>query len=220
MITFWMLFLMFILSVPVCGVFATHTNADITSPIQVEVEDTLLTIKVQRVPLKNILTEISNQTDIKFVFLVSLDEPYDTSFTRLPMEKGLKQLLHGYNYSITFHAEKSMGGEQRIKKVIVLSKDGEGSQRKTGENIASPGDPVPGFASEEMEEQWGISEGEGGNETFDDSMIDGYQGGGMLEESPEEIEPEMDPVNEEMLREIEREEMERGGRIDYEDGDV
>ncbi|GJQ59033.1 MAG: hypothetical protein D8M57_04415 [Candidatus Scalindua sp. AMX11] len=225
------LFIIFILSIQTFTVVAKNKDVDVSSVIQLEREDNLLTVKESQISLENILTEIATQTEIKFVFLVSLEEPFQTSFSRLPLEKGLKQLLHGYNYSIILGAEKTGEGEEEIRKVIVLSREGESYRGNAGTNIASPGDQE--FEGSEMEndpmneemlrqmegeEMAGERQIDDENETSGGSQIEEFQEGNKLGDAPGEIETEIDSATEEMLREIEREEMERGGEIDDEGG--
>jgi hypothetical protein len=232
------LLIIFILFIPAFSVFANKTEVDVTSIIQLEREENLLTVKESQISLEKILTEIANQTDIKFVFLISLEGSFHSSFCRLPLEKGLKQLLHGFNYSIIFGSEKSRGGEQEIRKVVVLSREGDSYRGNRGTVTSSPGALAPESGSEEILNEMEMVEIEGGgridaeeddNQTSGGSLINEIyeqitedeipeEIGGGRTQIPEEGETENDPVNEAMLREIEREEMERGEGIDDEEG--
>ncbi|MDR4504887.1 MAG: hypothetical protein MRK01_08890 [Candidatus Scalindua sp.] len=240
MITLRWLLIISILLIPVFSVSADNTAVGGSPVIKFEVEENLLTVKLSDMPLKNIFTEIADQTGIKFVFLVSLEKTFHTGFSRLPLEKALKQLLRGYNYSIIFGSEKSKGGEEKIRKVIVLSGEGDGYQGKAGTFKDFPSDPAPEPMSQEMLHEMEREDTEGqrqiGNEgdetetkTSGGSLIEEFPLENMVEEAPEEFdggriqvpqegETENGPVNEEMLREIEREEMERGGAGDDEEG--
>ncbi len=85
--------------------------------------------------------EIANQTPIKIVLYASAEEPFITNFSRLPMEKGLKRLLRDYDYVFTYGAEKLKDGGYEIRKVIVLSNEGKGKNRKSEPTIAYSEEP-------------------------------------------------------------------------------
>lgn len=234
------LLIIFFLLIPVFSVSADNTAVDVSSVIQFEVEGNLLTVQAGGIPLKKILGEIAGKTGIKFVFLVSLEEAFHSSFSRLPLEKALKQLLRGYNYSIIFGAEKSKGGEEEIRKVIILSEEGEDYQGKTGTFNDFSLEPAPEPMSQEMLHEMEREEREGRRQIGDEgdetetktsggSLIEEFPEENMVEEAPEEFggggiqvqqggETENGPMDEEMMSEIEREEMERGGAGGYEEG--
>lgn len=94
-------------------------------PFVIQIHDDLLTVKVKDAPLKKVLMEIAHQGNIKIVFFVSPEEHLVADFSRVTIEKGLKQLLYDYNHAFIYGSEKDKGKRSEVKKIIILSKKEE-----------------------------------------------------------------------------------------------
>ena len=102
------------------GAFGDNTDDDSSSVIQVN--DGLLTVKVKSMPLKKVLEEIAKQESMEIVYFVSGEELLMSDFSSLTVEKGLKQLLRNYDYTLVKGNEKSKGVGKQIRKVFIFSK--------------------------------------------------------------------------------------------------
>ncbi len=132
--TYWIFIILFF-SVPVFSTGASGNNKTVDVSSVIQVKDNLLTVKVRGIPLKKVLIEISNQIPIKFDFYASTDDPLITSFSSLPMEKGLAKLLRNYSYTLI------KGEEHEIRKVVILSNGGGSQHRMMEPMIASTEEP-------------------------------------------------------------------------------
>ncbi len=121
---FWM-YIILSLIIPISSTAVLGNNKSVDSSSVIQVKDSLLTVKVKDLLLKKVLKEIASQVPIKIVSFVSTEELIVADFSRLPMRKGLKQLLRDYNYVFVCSPEKSKSGENGIRKVIISSKRGE-----------------------------------------------------------------------------------------------
>ncbi len=121
---FWM-YIILSLFIPISSTAVLGNNKSVDSSSVIQAKDSLLTVKVKDLPLKKVLKEIASQVPIKIVSFVSTEELIVADFSRLPMRKGLKQLLRDYNYVFVCSPEKSKSGENGIRKVIISSKRGE-----------------------------------------------------------------------------------------------
>ncbi len=106
----------------------------------IHVDDNLLTAKVRDMPLEKVLTEVADQMFMRIIYLVSGEEPVTIDFSRLPIEKGLKQLLRDYNYALAYDSVDAENSKSHIRKVFILSKKSDPK--------VFPVKFTPGFAGE------------------------------------------------------------------------
>lgn len=135
-------------------------NTKIDSSSVVLVRDNFLTVKVKGMSLKKVLEEITKQIPIKLVFFVSEEDLIMADFTGLPVEKGLKQLLRNYNYTIVKGTEKLKDGGHEITKIIILS--------KTGGNRNSKAEPMIVASEEPIDEDLEVLNDEDMQDTFEE----------------------------------------------------
>jgi len=121
---------------PIPGLGALgHSESDESSFV-IRVKDNLLSVKVKAVPLKNVLTEIANQTCIKVTLYVPTEEPLSVEFSDVPLDKGLKRLTRDYSSVFLYGSQK--GHEPEIKEVIIYARtDSGGGKRTRPETVAS-----------------------------------------------------------------------------------
>jgi hypothetical protein len=149
---YWMYIILF-LFVSVLNTGASGNNKAVDASSVIQVEDNLLTVKAGDIPLRKVLMEIANQTPIKIVTAVPVEENIGTEFSHFPIVKGLKRLLRGYNYVFIYDTADSKSGGQKIKKVIITSKEGESLHRRMEPAIAYTEEPPIKYPSEDLYEE-------------------------------------------------------------------
>ncbi len=129
---FWM-YIILLLFIPLFSRGVSGNSKTNDSSFVIQVTDDLLTVKVEDILLKKVLMEIANQIPIKIVSFVPREEIIMVNFSRLPIEKGLKRLLRGFNYAFIYDPEEDKSNWSGIRKVIILSRKEE-SQNKMWES--------------------------------------------------------------------------------------
>ena len=76
--------------------------------IRIHVDDGLLTLDAHAVPLSVLLRAIGEEAGFEVVIEGDLDVPVDHSFTRVPLEQGLKRLLDRNSFMVFFDGPENM----------------------------------------------------------------------------------------------------------------
>lgn len=96
----------------------------------VEYNRGLLTLSVENVSLKHVLTAVAKETGISVWYLKDFEKPITTEFNDLPLQQGLRRILRGMNYALIYSpfTTGKMRGEIPSG-VYVLSKQGSRSRQ-------------------------------------------------------------------------------------------
>jgi hypothetical protein len=93
----------------------------LAAPFVVEVRDDLLTVKVQQMPLEQVLKEVAQQSGIRLRIQGSLAEPVSVVFEDLPLDDGLKRLLKDRNFVLMYTRGPAGAAPQQLTEVLVFS---------------------------------------------------------------------------------------------------
>jgi len=124
-------------------IYATALAADAGSEASrqragITYQDNRLSAYLTDVPLQEVMQNLSDTLGIDIELNADGDRPVSTRFNGLPLEKGLKRLLHPLNY-ILFYRKNEKGREPRLARITVI--DGEGHAQ--ARSFASHRQPVP-----------------------------------------------------------------------------
>ncbi len=72
----------------------------------IDYKNDLLKVSVENVSLKEVIADVSKKVGIKIINNFSVEDEMTVSFDYLPLERGLKQLLKGYNYVLIYSPEE------------------------------------------------------------------------------------------------------------------
>ena len=103
----------------------------------VEYNRGLLTLSVENVSLKHVLTAVAEQTGISVWYLRDSGKPITTDFNDLPLQQGLRRILRGMNYALIYSPSTETKREGVPSGVFVLSKQRRRS-RQTFRPSAQP----------------------------------------------------------------------------------
>ncbi len=92
------------------------------------VEDGLLTLSVQVVPLDSILQELASQTGISFEMKSDVERTITVKFTDLPLVEGLRRILNPDSFVIEYDDGNGSGSEE-INKIIVYGNSSSSGRR-------------------------------------------------------------------------------------------
>lgn len=135
---FFLTCILLLLSFPVLGLGASGDSGTGSSSFVLKVKDNLLTLKANDIPLKEVLTEIVNQTGIHILIHGELEEVLSADFSGLPLDEGLRRLIKDSNYVFIYETGKGKGGEPPIKQVIIYSKKGGGPTERLESRVMVP----------------------------------------------------------------------------------
>jgi hypothetical protein len=107
---------------PLFSISASGNDEMKNTSFVIRVDDNLLTARVKDISLEKVLTEVADQMSMKIIYLVPGEEPVVADFSRLPVEKGLRQLLRDYNYAFARDSKDAENGKPHIRKVFILSR--------------------------------------------------------------------------------------------------
>lgn len=128
--SFYLTSFLLLLSIPVLGLGASGDSGAGGASFVVEAKNDLLTLRANDIPLKEVLTEIVDQSGISITIHGELEGLISADFSDLPMDEGLKRLVKGLNYVFIYGSEKGKSGTLPIKRVIIYSKKGGGPIRR------------------------------------------------------------------------------------------
>jgi hypothetical protein len=103
--------------------------------IRIHVDDGLLTLDAHAVPLSVLLRAIGEEAGFEVVIEGDLDVPVDHSFTRVPLEQGLKRLLDRNSFMVFFDGPENM---QELRVLETLRDASEQPVQPTVTTIEEP----------------------------------------------------------------------------------
>ena len=106
----------------------------------VEYNRGLLTLSVENVNLKHVLTAVTEETGISVWYLRDFEKPITTEFNDLPLQQGLRRILRGMNYAFLYSPSTGKKRGEVPSGVFVLSKQGSRT-RQTFRPSAQPRTP-------------------------------------------------------------------------------
>jgi hypothetical protein len=106
----------------------------------VEYNRGLLTLSVENVNLKHVLTAVAEETGISVWYPKDLEKPITNDFNYLPLKQGFRRILRGMNYALIYSPSKQKKRGEVLSSVFVLSKQGSRS-RQTYRPSARPKTP-------------------------------------------------------------------------------
>ncbi len=108
--------------------------------LHIEYNRGLLTLSVEDVNLKHVLTAVAEETGISVWYLKDFEKPITTDFNDLPLQQGLRRILRGMNYALIYSPSTEKKREGVPSGVFVLSKQRSRS-RQTFRPSARPKTP-------------------------------------------------------------------------------
>jgi hypothetical protein len=103
-------------------------------PFIVSVKDTTLSVKIENVPLGEVLKELTRQAHLEvYLGASSAEEKISAKFDNLPLEEGIKRLLRGKNYTLTY---ARTAASPRVAEIRVIA-NGSGPITKITDETAS-----------------------------------------------------------------------------------
>lgn len=91
-------------------------------PAAVAVEDSLLSLRVRNMPLKELLRQVAAQAGVEITVHGPADLPVSAEFSRAALEDGLKRIAPDFNIVFTYGAEEKGQEKQKIEKIVLHSK--------------------------------------------------------------------------------------------------
>ena len=85
-------------------------------------EGGLLTLSAENVDLKQVLTAVAETTGISVKYPTGLEKQITTEFHALPLQRGLRRILRGMNYALTYLPSGRKKGGNIVSGVYVVSK--------------------------------------------------------------------------------------------------
>lgn len=106
----------------------------VVPPFIVSVKDTTLSVKIENVPLGEVLKELARQAHLEvYLGASSAEERISARFDNLPIEEGIKRLLRGKNYTLTY---ARTAASPRVAEIRVIA-NGPGPITKITDKTAS-----------------------------------------------------------------------------------
>jgi len=90
--------------------------------LHIEYNRGLLTLSVENVNLKHVLTAVAEETGISVWYLKDFEKPITTDFNELPLQQGLHRILRGMNYALIYSPSPEKKRGEVPAGVFVLSK--------------------------------------------------------------------------------------------------
>jgi len=118
-------FLLITFVVDSCASQATPKIQSAREALLVEIADGRVSVETRNAPLVEVLKEIEKETDLPIRLDGTIDTKLSIRFRRLPLEAGLRRLLSGYNFVLSYDSHSSLSA------VEVLSYGARGA-RETG----------------------------------------------------------------------------------------
>lgn len=104
----------------------------------VEYASGLLSVRFEGTPLSRALEHIAQQTGVEFSLKSNIeDEDIVISYNGLSLQKGIQQVLNGYNYVMLYR--NSVRDEDNIEKVVLLNK---AQKVKSGPDLRTARQPL------------------------------------------------------------------------------
>ena len=115
--------------------FASHGFAE-KSTLSLNVNDSMIELKAENIPLVDILKAISDRTGISMILDDSMTEPISIDF-KVPIEECFQRLLKNKNYAMIYN--DGIDGQRGLLEIYVIS---SGSKVKYGGKSGSPEDSI------------------------------------------------------------------------------
>jgi hypothetical protein len=90
--------------------------------LHIEYNRGLLTLSVENVNLKHVLTAMAGETGISVWYPRGLEKPITTEFNDLPLQQALRRILRGMNYALVYHPSTGKKRGEVPAGVFVLSR--------------------------------------------------------------------------------------------------
>ncbi|NIS71974.1 MAG: hypothetical protein GTO12_24520 [Proteobacteria bacterium] len=97
--------------------------------LHIEYNRGLLTLSVENVNLKHVLTAMAGETGILVWYPRGLEKPITTEFNDLPLKQALRRILRGMNYALIYRPSAGKKQGEVPAGVFVLSKQGSRSRQ-------------------------------------------------------------------------------------------
>lgn len=95
------------------------------APFVLKAQKDRIMLKATDISLKEVLTEIVNQTGIRIIVHGELDGLLSADFSDLSLDEGLKRLVKDFNYVFIYDPGKGKAEAPSVTEVIIYSKKGE-----------------------------------------------------------------------------------------------
>jgi hypothetical protein len=106
--------------------------------LSLTVEENILTLQARKIPLRNILQEITAQTGIAIETEGNIETPISASFSGIPLEEGLKRITPEFNTVIFYgDAKNAPQGAMKAQKISLYSKTNSPSARGGPNTLSS-----------------------------------------------------------------------------------
>jgi hypothetical protein len=110
--------------------------AEEAPPFFLSVKDNTLSAKIENAPLGEILRELAHQAQLEVYLGGSIaEEQISTQFDNLPLEDGIKRLLKGKNYTLTY---ARTAAAPRVAEIRVISNGSGPISKLSGEVVSAP----------------------------------------------------------------------------------
>lgn len=131
----WVISFTGILVLSVGGAFAEDRVECHAPTFLLSIRDNALSAKIENAPLGEVLKELARQAHLE-VYLrgSSAEEKVSARFDNLPLEEGIKRLLKGKDYTLTY--DRTMPASSRVAEIRVIS-NGSGPITKISDEAAS-----------------------------------------------------------------------------------
>lgn len=98
-----------------------------------QLQDGLLSVDIQAIPLEQVLKAISEEADIEVLLSGPAEEEISLQFTQLHLDKGLERILKGRDYAFYYR-----GKERSLRTVhVYFRKDGETGQPSPARRVTA-----------------------------------------------------------------------------------
>lgn len=88
----------------------------------VAVEDSLLSLRVRNMPLKELLRQVAAQAGVEITVHGPAELPVSAEFSGTALEDGLKRIAPDFNIILTYAAEKKGQDKPAVEKIVLHSK--------------------------------------------------------------------------------------------------
>jgi len=128
--------------------FASHGYAE-KSTLSIDIKDSIIELKAEKVPLMDILKAISDRTGISMILDESMTEPISTDF-KVSIEECFERLLKNKNFAMIYNDK--IDGQKGLSEIYVISL---GTKVRYGGRPDSPEDPMIRNAKDWFKREFG-----------------------------------------------------------------
>ena len=136
--TFWRFVVMAIVLFLMVGETAGADSGEIiSSSFSLSIQNHRLTAKIDQVPLRTVLEALTDQMPITITLKgFEGENSISATFTNLPLEEGIEQLLYGQEYALLYARSDSVSrssGQARLVEIVVLPRQNRTSNTASHE---------------------------------------------------------------------------------------